>query len=528
MRRLTNAEYINAVEALFDPVVLDIPKTALPSAVDVDGFDNNIDLSAAYPSVVESYRLLGGDVSARVWRELPTASGCEQSDAPCVRDWLGRLADRVAWRTDVRSTLLSAFDEWQDADGLEQATRLSLQLLLLSPDFTYAPLTGNRASTEGVPLGGRELARRMAFFLWSGPSDDELVEAADRGDLESEAGVRAQAARLLQHPRARVGVLRFYEQLLEWDRVAAANLDPDAYLIESPHIANDEVIPRTEEFTGEYLRFRLQPAIRAESELFVEHHLFDGKGTLGALLTETESYGTWDLAELVYGIDIDDSGPAVLTLYGPVEGLEYPMYPMTHDASERAGLLTFAAFLHSHAGPLQPSPVRRGAFVLDRLLCAPAPPPPDDIPPLVESTGGDPITNRERYAEHTNNPACQDCHQEMDSIGFTFEGFDSLGAVRLQDAGYPVDTSGALFGTDVDKPLVDALDLAHTLASSRTVHDCHVRQWFRYAFGRRRATQDVEMLDDLNERFWQSEGNVKELLLDIVTSDSFKKWRPEP
>ena len=97
-------------------------------------------------------------------------------------------------------------------------------------------------------------------------------------------------------------------------------MDPAYYLLESPHIANDEIIPRTEEFTGEYLHFRLQPAIRAESELFVTHHLFEGEGTLASLLTGTESFGTWDLALLVYGLEIDDSGEPVRVLHGPSRG----------------------------------------------------------------------------------------------------------------------------------------------------------------------------------------------------------------
>ena len=157
------------------------------------------------------------------------------------------------------------------------------------------------------------------------------------------------------------------------------------------------------------------------------------------------------------------------------------MFPMSHDATQRAGLLTMAAFLHGHAGPVQPSPVKRGSFVMSRFLCTPPAAPPDDVPPLGESDEGELITNRDRFAAHTQNPACQSCHLAMDSIGFTFEGYDSLGAVRTLDAGQPVDTSGALFGTDRDGPLVNAVELAGELAQSRVVHDCHVRQWFRHA-----------------------------------------------
>lgn len=525
VRRLTNAEYVASIRWLLAPLELDISTTALPSAVAVDGFDNHIDLSAAYPSVVESYRLLALEVSSRVWRDLELASGCEATEQACIRAWLVELAGRVAWRTDAAATVAARFDEWSETLGVEQATRLSVQLLLLSPDFTYAPRSGNEGDGEWTLLEARSLARRMALLLWNEPPDELLLQAADHGALDDATGVREQALRMLDDARAHTGMLRFYEQLLEWSRVAEATLDPAVYLLESPHIANDEIVPRTEEFTGEYLHFRLQPAIRAESELFVTHHLFEGQGTLAALLTGTESFATWDLALLVYGLELDESGEPVRVLHGPVAGLDYPMFPLSHDSSERAGLLTLAAFLHGHAGPVQPSPVKRGAFVMSRLLCTPPAAPPDDVPPLDESDAGEPLTNRDRFAAHTKNPACQSCHLAMDSIGFTFEGYDSLGAMRTLDAGQPVDTSGALFGTDRDGPLVDAIDLAHELAASRTVHDCHVRQWFRHAFGRTETADDDALLGELQQSFWDSQGDVQALVLEIVSSDAFRGWR---
>jgi hypothetical protein len=527
VRRLTNSEYIASVRALFDPLDLELTTAALPSAVDVDGFDNHIDLSAAYPSVVESYRLLAIEVSSRVWRDLEPASGCQSNQRECIREWIGELGDRIAWKSDARSILTSTFDAWTDVLGLEEATRSTIQLLLLSPEFTYAPRSGNHSNGAWVALEGRPLARRLAFLLWAGPPDAILLAAADQGELATVEGVRAQALRMLEDERARAGVLHFYEQLLEWERAAETTLDPESYLLESPHIANDQIEARTEEFVGEYLRFRLQPAMRAESELFVTHHLFAGEGTLAALLTGIESFATWDLAELVYGIDVDQSQPPVHVVYGPVEGLEYPMYPIEHIAEERAGLLTLAAFLHGHAGPIQPSPVRRGAFVMARLLCQPPAAPPDDVPPLPATASAESITNRERFAEHTENPNCQGCHLAMDSIGFTFEGYDSLGAVRLFDAGQPVDTSGALFGTDKNGPLVDAVELAQVLAGSRTVHDCHVRNWFRYAFGRTETTTDHELLQALQQDFWDAGGDIQALILAIVSSEEFRHWRAD-
>ena len=68
-----------------------------------------------------------------------------------------------------------------------------------------------------------------------------------------------------------------------------------------------------------------------------------------------------------------------------------------------------------------PSPVQRGVFVMEQFLCLAPNPPPEDVPPLEEIEGEEPLTNRDRYAQHTTNPACYECHKMMDGIGFSFE-----------------------------------------------------------------------------------------------------------
>lgn len=524
VQRLQNSAYVNNVRALFEPMEIDISVASLPPEPEVNGFDNHVALSAAHPALVESYRLVAEAVATQLSPELPRVSGCTDMRAECVRAWLDDLEDAVSWSGTTPGRVTAAFDRWSLEYGVEAAARSAIKLLLLSPEFTYAPRSAAGARA-GRRLPARALARRMALFIWNAAPDAELLRAADAGELDEADGAREQAERLLADQRARDGVLNFYRQLLDWEDVRTANLDLGTYLPESPHIDGDSIVPRTSEITGEYLRFRLQPAIVAEAESFVTHHVWSADGTLGALLTATDSFATWDLAQLIYGAEVDTQAEPVRILPGPAEGLTYSMYPVALDPAERAGLLTGAAFLHAKSGPIQPSPVHRGQFVLERLLCRPPPPPPGDIPSLVEPDTEEPRTNRERYAVHTASPACQGCHESMDSIGFTFEGYDSLGQIRSEDGGFPVDSSGALFGTDRDGELADAVDLAHVLASSRSVHDCHTTQWFRYGFGRSEGPEDDEFLVELRQSFWESGGDIRALLADIVASNEFRSWR---
>jgi hypothetical protein len=149
------------------------------------------------------------------------------------------------------------------------------------------------------------------------------------------------------------------------------------------------------------------------------------------------------------------------------------------------------------------------------------PPNTSDIPPL-ESSAVEPETNRDRYAMHSENPACAGCHKSIDGIGFTFENYDTLGQYRTTDNGHPVNAQGELFGTDVDGVVTDAVDLSQKLSQSQTVHDCYADQMFRYAYGRSTNQEDTPTLKYLKQGFWASNGDIAELIVNIVTSHEFR------
>src|SRR5690606_4874333 len=111
----------------------------------------------------------------------------------------------------------------------------------------------------------------------------------------------------------------------------------------------------------------------------------------------------------------------------------------------RAGVLGLASVLAMTSHYKQPSPVLRGAWVLEKLLGTPVPPPPPDVPPLPEARNGKVPPMREMLAAHRASTACSACHNLMDPIGLGLENFDWMGRWRdeLPD-GAPVDASGAL------------------------------------------------------------------------------------
>jgi hypothetical protein len=190
------------------------------------------------------------------------------------------------------------------------------------------------------------------------------------------------------------------------------------------------------------------------------------------------------------------------------------------DPKRSAGILTNAGLLSVLAKPNQSSPVLRGKFVRERMLCQTPPPPPPNIdvtPPDLDPK----LTTRERFAQHSTDPMCKGCHRLMDPIGLAFEHYDGVGRFRDQENGLPIDASGELVETDVDGKFVGVAELGKKLASSARVKDCVVLQWFRHSVGRAETEADTCSLHTLREKFRASGGNVKQLILDMTQTDAF-------
>ena len=121
-------------------------------------------------------------------------------------------------------------------------------------------------------------------------------------------------------------------------------------------------------------------------------------------------------------------------------------------------------------------------------------------------------------SSHANNPFCASCHKAMDPPGFLFENFDSIGAFRTHEAGFPVDTSGDLDGI----PLENASDLAAVLATDERVAACVVKQLYRHASARLDNDGDAGALRELTRNFDRSGYRFRQLLVDLAVSDSFR------
>jgi hypothetical protein len=490
VRRLSRVEYMNTVDDLLFGVARSAPD--IPEDATEGGFENASRHLSAPALLVERYELTASQAAEAAMADAGTRTrvlGCtswttaaeQDACAESFLDEFGKRAFRRPLTAEERAAFLAFIDEKTTAIDFEAAIELAIAALMQSAQFSYRVEVG-----EGGALSPYEMASRLSYFLWQNMPDDELFAAAAAGELASPAQLEAQARRMMEEPRARLALIDFHRQWLDFDRVIDEPKDPTLFPDWTP---------------------ALREAIREEADRFVGGVMFDGEGTISALLTSNRSWVNGPLAEH-YGLD-------------PVSDWTEVTLP----AGERSGILTRSDFLAGHAHETNGSPVLRGVFVIDRLLCGGLGAPPagaDTSTPEPDPSMG-PVTNRMLFEERTEPAQCQACHVRINGIGFGFENYDSTGRYRTEDNTLPVDATGEIVGTDVDGPYDGGIELSAELAASRAVSDCVAHSWVRYAIGRRAVSEDACLIELAETSLVEHGGDMRELLVDIVTSPDFAR-----
>jgi hypothetical protein len=408
----------------------------------------------------------------------------------CATDFVDALGPRAFRRPleeSERTLLLSTYDAGA-ADGFWDGIRMVIELLLQSPQFLYVVEVGTPiADVPGYyRLDAYELATRLSYLAWQAPPDDQLWEAAASGTLDTEAGIHAEAERLFADPRARETVERFYAQWLELDDVLHAERSPTLF---------PELTPA------------LREAMLEETRRFLDDGIWEADASLEDVLTAQHTFVDAELADL-YGVT------------APADGFERIDLP-----AERLGLLTLPALLMARSQSNQTSPVQRGVFVLEQMLCIDLPTPPEGVdvnPPALDEEGtSTPRTTRERWAQHSADPTCRSCHAQIDPVGFTMEAFDPIGRFRTEESGRPIDTLGGIPSLDIeDGAIADAAELGHTVAALPETRDCFARQWMRFGLGRLERDSDAGDMEALAATL--GEGSIRQTLLALIDTAAFR------
>lgn len=428
--------------------------------------------------------------------------------APCLAD--GVLADEACLDQALHDLLQNAYrrpatpaevDELVDfvhdragVDGPAVALGDAVHAVLSSPSFLFRTELGPQGSEELVELDRFEKASALSYFLADGPPDAILWAAAVSGELDDPQALATHARRLLLQPGPRSGIGEFFADYTRTRDIGELAPSPVEYDFFTSELAAD---------------------METEFQAFVSHVITQDDARLQTLLTAPYSI----------------LSPALAQMYGvPTDGVEWgedgwAWVPMPTE--QRAGLITNPAVLARGAKFDHGDPVSRGVFIRERLLCQTLPPAPPDVPPIPKWDGT--TTQRDRLAQHGADPYCATCHRLIDPLGLPLEHYDAVGRYREDDHGLPIDPSGTVSGVAAgDIPVRDAIEMAQVLAEQPEVSECFVQAVFHYAYGHAPTQTDACELQRLSDNFTANDGDIVELVVDIVTSDHFITRRRNP
>ncbi len=482
LRLLTRREYANTVR---DLVGIDIDTASIPVEPRVRGFDNNAGAMVITSRHMDSYLALAEQAAdAAVTQQRGLILHCDPAVSGCARQFVTELGLR-AFRRPLTDEEIDSYAAAFDGQSFDEAMAVVTAAMLISPSFLYRWEVGELQGSF-ARLTPYETASALSYLFWGTMPDDELFAAAASGQLSTPEQIEAQARRLLADERARDQVADFASQWLRTDGLVG-NKDATIY----PGFTDS-----------------IRDAMSEELRRFVADVVFDRNGTFQDLFVTDYTMVNAELAQY-YGL------PAPAGGFGPVA--------VTAE-SGRGGLLAMGAVLASHAHSNESSPIKRGVFFRNRILCQELSPPPPDVdatPPGLDPS----LTTRERFAQHTADPACSGCHQYIDGIGFGFEGFDGAGGRRLIENGLPVDTSGEIVGLDgpgtEDFSFDDVPQLSSIVAASETAQECLPLQYFRFARGIQETVDDSCAVHNLALDFSDANLTVQELLVAVTGQPTF-------
>jgi hypothetical protein len=498
MRLISQEQYFNSLGYVFGPDI-QVAAHFAPFAR-TDGLVANGSASAGVTiAQMQEFQRTAASIAAQVVSPtnraylVPCAPRDEaRADDACARKFLlpvGRLLFRRPLDKATAGAIVARSDEAANQlhdfyGGLAAA----LEGLMMAPQalFIVDRTEPDPARPGDTRLDAYSIASRLSFFLWNAAPDDELLRAAEQGQLQNPAGRAKQVDRMLASPRLETGVRAFFDDMLRFDDLAVLAKDPGIY----PTFGAETVADAREQ-TLRTLVEQLIVQKRDYRDLFTSRDTF--------------------------------LSPSLAVIYGVAAPPGWSAYTSPAD-SPRAGLLTQVSFLAAHAHPGRSSPTLRGKALRELLLCQTVPRPPPNVDfSLLEDANSRLKTARERLDLHRSNPVCAGCHKLTDPIGLAFENFDGAGQYRATERGAPIDASGVLDG----KSFNDLAGLSQSLRDHPQLSACLVKRVYGWATGGPTQPSDKPMLGWLGEQFAAEGYRLPDLLRTVALSNAFATARED-
>lgn len=498
IRLMTGSQYTNTITALFGADISESVPAPLPPLTRTDGLlSSGAATMGMTADQLQKLKQAASLVASQVVDEehrgflIPCEPASDKAaDADCAAEFLEKTG-RLWYRRPLDDATLARYVESAGAaaDELEDfygGLAIALEGMLVSPEaiFIVEVPEPDPDNPGQFRLDAYSLASRLSFFLWDAAPSDELLRAAEGGELYTEDGLERVVDRMLASPRLEDGVRTFFADMMHFNSFRFLAKDPLAY----PMV------------TGATLADAREQTLRT-----IVDHLITEKNDYRDLFTTRDTFMSMNLSVL-YGVPADP-------------GWEPYTFP---EDSHRSGLLSHVSFLAAHSHPARSSVTLRGKALREIFLCqtVPRPPPNVDFSKLEDAVGL--TTARERLEVHTSVPSCAGCHLIMDPIGLAMEHFDGAGKYRETEDGAALDTSGHLDGT----PFNDIEGLGKVLHDHPGLPSCLVRRIYSFGTGGPVSlSKDREILEYFTKRFAELEYKVPALMREIALSEAFSQLR---
>jgi hypothetical protein len=465
LRRLSREELAGTFRALLGAVPENLSRLPPDSS----------DLSASIPPVsnfeVEVYREIADEAARLAAPGLIESWACGEELA-CLQNRAGEwieTAQRRELPDDDRASYLGLL-----TNTSEDALRSVLDVVFQTPHFLYLI-----ESRESDTLGSWELATRLSYLLWSEPPDEALRADVRNGELTSSAVLEGHARRMLQDPRAARAVGTTLAHWAAPDLAVAVK----AYSV-YPQLDAELRASMSDQFE-QFAALALTQGFNLEQLLTTRQAPLDARlGTLLGARDKLDPQAQW----------------TVITFDEP-----------------RFGLLTLPGVLSSRARPDDSSPVQRGLFIRDGMLCQPVPDPPPGVAALPPPSRPG-ATFRERFEAHTTDPTCAGCHRLMDPLGFPFEIYDGIG--RLRENYAEIATEGTLDSVDKPADFQDISGLVHALLATPELARCWATHWITRLLGRE-ASRNEALVAQISAHLGDG-ASLRDIIIEIVSAPELR------
>ena len=424
-----------------------------------------------------------------------------EDEVTYAREVVGRFMERAYRRPVSPSEVdrkVALFQKLRNQEASFEATIIStLTAVLCSSNFLLISEPAEEVVDAESPIARRqlddyELASRLSYFLWSSMPDDTLFDLASKEQLHQPAVLLAQVDRMIADPKSRGFSENFTAQWLDLAGVRRLAVNPEYF-----------------EFTE-----KTKDLFEKESIQFVHH-----------VMAQNLSIANFVDSDFVV------LNPALARHYRIPEvsgGLQIRLVKKEH---HRGGLMTQASMLFGNSTGAETHPIKRGVWVLERLLDDPPPPPPPNVPDLPEPEAKDEaaLSLKERLIEHAQVESCRDCHSKIDPWGVAFENYNALGQwregtsdplVKQPHQNVTIDPSTELKNGRKIKNL-DDLKIYILTEKKPQFRRAIVRKVLSYSLGRYLEFSDRSAVDSICENLEQDGDSFQTLLKQIVLAEPF-------